>query len=283
MKIILKLMGGLGNQLFQLSYALKLLNFYKAEMIIVDLSYYDNHHLRMPEITKFKMKDLPIKFVRKYNSLNYIASTELFHILQALSKKIINKKLECLFPHLMHKGYFFTDCKICDEPANLNLNELYLWGYFQDTNALCSKKLIKHVIDSISYDSDDFKDKLKEASNPVAISIRCGEDYIKNGYPVVDGEYYSKAINFIESHKGKSTYYIFSDDLKNALSILPKDKKYIPIHNTSPIIDLLKMSCCNDFIISNSSFSWWGAYLSENIRDKMIIYPQRWDSYTMSV
>ena len=178
---------------------------------------------------------------------------------------------------------FFTDCRICDEPHIINKKELFLWGYFQDVNALCSKTLIKTMFDLQNIDLVDYKNKVSRASNPVAISIRCGRDYVSNGYPIIKKEeYYLKAINWIESNRGKSTYFIFSDDLKQAIEILPKGFEYIIVHNESPIIDLLKMSYCNDFIVSNSSFSWWGAYLSDTSAKKLIICPRRWDSYTLT-
>lgn len=282
MKIVLKLMGGLGNQLFQLSYALRLLELYNADIIVVDLSYYQEHHLRKPEITKLNIAHLPLCFVDKYESIKYNVSTKLFHSMQALSKRILGKKLDYLFPYLANRGFFFTDCKVSNEPISINRDELILWGYFQDINALCPKKVIKSILDLPNLDLIKYCNKVKEVSNSVAISIRCGKDYVNNGYPIITRDFYLKAIDLIESNKGKSTYFVFSDDLEKALTLLPREFKYVVVKNESPIIDLLKMSYCNDFIISNSSFSWWGAYLSDISPIKQVICPKRWDSYTLT-
>lgn len=104
-----------------------------------------------------------------------------------------------------------------------------------------------------------------------SISVRRGDYLIyKDYHPVVSKEYIEKALEFV----GDECYMVFSDDLlwsRENLSHL-KNVHFIeaPIHE-----QMWLMSMCNDFIISNSSFSWWGAYLSRD-RRKKVVAPQTW-------
>lgn len=106
----------------------------------------------------------------------------------------------------------------------------------------------------------------------VSISVRRG-DYLSysNYHPVVSKEYIEEALKQIPPAK---YYFIFSDDFpwcKENLGHLP-NIHYIeaPVHE-----QMWLMSMCDHFIISNSSFSWWGAYLSRN-PSKMVVAPETW-------
>lgn len=85
--------------------------------------------------------------------------------------------------------------------------------------------------------------------------------------------YYLKAIDVIEKHVSNPFYIFLTDDydfVKEAYRNI--DNKYISTE--SMLVDLAIMSKCRYGIVSNSSFSWWGAYLSEN--KKMMIFPKYW-------
>ncbi len=51
--------------------------------------------------------------------------------------------------------------------------------------------------------------------------------------------------------------------------------RFCVLDSGSSYVDLCLMSMCSDFIIANSTFSWWGAWLSDN-KDKVVIYPSKW-------
>lgn len=117
----------------------------------------------------------------------------------------------------------------------------------------------------------------KEAEDPsffrdtCCIHVRRG-DYLKfkNYHPVQTMDYYNKAIEKIPCNK----FLIFSDDVKwckkNFIG-----KKFIVSEPASSLIDFKMMIACNHFIIGNSSFSWWAAWLSEH-DDKVIVAPNNW-------
>lgn len=120
------------------------------------------------------------------------------------------------------------------------------------------------------------------SSNAVAIHVRIG-DYLHNEkiqriYPAYGQGYYKQAIAHIESKVNDPVYYIFSDHPEWAVANLSfiKNAKIIS-HN--PIEkgyeDLRLMSLCKHNIITNSTFSWWGAWLNPN-PDKIVISPKKW-------
>jgi len=89
-------------------------------------------------------------------------------------------------------------------------------------------------------------------------------------FPFCKLNYYRKAINLIGKHE---IFIIVSDDIAWCKKYL-KMKRVIFVENTSQIIDLYIQSFCENNIISNSSFSWWGAYL--NKKGEKIIAPGLW-------
>jgi hypothetical protein len=157
-----------------------------------------------------------------------------------------------------------------------------LRGYFQ------TEKYFKHIEDEIREDftfKDEILDPCKEmissVDNPIALHVR-RTDYISNSanHPPCTLEYYEKALQYFEEDRN---VIVFSDDPTwcNNQELFSGDRFMIS-ENVDNRVDLCLMSLCNDFIIANSSFSWWGAWLSTN-KNKKVIAPIRWfgsDGYT---
>jgi hypothetical protein len=115
----------------------------------------------------------------------------------------------------------------------------------------------------------EFKEKV--GKKLVSIHVRRG-DYLKiqDAFVLSDLKYYTNALEQI----GKDSFcIIFTDDKKWCA----ENFKHIPniIMNNNEEIDLCLMSLCDDNIICNSSFSWWGSWLNENL-NKKIIAPSKW-------
>lgn len=105
------------------------------------------------------------------------------------------------------------------------------------------------------------------------INVRRG-DYLlyPNYHPVLSKEYIYEACKLIPQTE---EYLIMSDDMQWCHeNIVFPNARYLN-HGYSPEEQLWIMSLCNHFIISNSSFSWWGAYLSE-APNKTIVAPETW-------
>lgn len=125
------------------------------------------------------------------------------------------------------------------------------------------------VKNQISRENKDVSLEMRDI-NSVAVHIR------RLQYDNVLGTgYYDKAIAKIKAQVADPVFYVFSDDLDWCKENLKLNEKLIFIsHNTNDeISDLWLMSQCKHFIIANSTFSWWGAWLSEN-NNKIIIAPK---------
>lgn len=155
-------------------------------------------------------------------------------------------------------------------------NSLLLNGYFQSEKYFedCKediKKLFELPTDS--------KNKVKEFFNwwgindkPItSIHIRRG-DYLKNPsfHPICSIDYYEKAMESI----GDSYFVIISDDMDWVKKNF-RGKHIIYSTFDNEIDDLTLMTLCDNNIIANSSFSWWGAYLNPN-KNKKVIAPKEW-------
>tara|TARA_R110000868_G_scaffold50804_1_gene161803 strand:+ start:2633 stop:3415 length:783 start_codon:yes stop_codon:yes gene_type:complete len=152
-------------------------------------------------------------------------------------------------------------------PDNVNLH-----GYYQ------SEKYFKHIEDSIREDFT-FKDYILEpcVSNfkfdeIIALHVR-RTDYVSNSanHPPCDLLYYERALEHFDSN---IPVIIFSDDVGwcQSQSLFDSDR-FIISESHNEFIDLCLMSMCDCHIIANSSFSWWGAWLSKS---KKVIAPLRW-------
>jgi hypothetical protein len=183
-----------------------------------------------------------------------------------------NKKIEFDY-QVEEPGYTYHDLTI-DTGKNVDL-----LGWFQ------SEKYWKHCEGNIK---DLFKwqesfvkhiNNTYEAlfsKNTIAVSIRRG-DYVGNeNYHPLSLEYYKGAVVNIKSTFASVDFnvLVFSDDIKYCKENLPSDWYYM---EGSAIEQLCLGSLCNHFVIANSSFSWWMAYLGEKTSSK-IIAPEFWNA-----
>lgn len=161
-------------------------------------------------------------------------------------------------------------------------SEVYLDGYWQ------SYKYFEQFEDVIK---DDFKIKTKLAdtvsnlsneiknNKSVCVQVRRG-DYVGNSfYEEMGIEYYNKALEIISSNTEIDKIYVFSDDInwceKNLSFKIPTffvGNKYQGKFGEGHIF---LMSCCKNFIIANSTFGWWGAWLSTHDK-KIVVCPKKW-------
>ena len=150
-----------------------------------------------------------------------------------------------------------------------------LQGYFQ------SEKYFKHIEDEIRNDFTfvgdvltPCKEMISSIENPLALHIR-RTDYLTNSenHFNLTLEYYEAALKHFDDDRN---VIVFSDDPKWCQEQeLFSDDRFMISENTDNRVDLCLMTLCNDFIIANSSYSWWGAWLSNN-KNKKVIAPIQW-------
>ena len=258
MKVVVKLMGGLGNQMFQYAIGKKISLEYDKELIL--------------DKTFLLRKDLDITY-RDFD-------LDIFNI----NNKIV-------------ENFVVTnDYKVLDEPfnapnmtnsiKNINTNEnIYVSGFFQKEYYF--KDIRTQILQdfNISIQDDNIK-KLESdilSSNSICINVRRG-DYVTNqntnnfhGFHGV--EYINKSISEITKKIKNPMFYIFSDDIDWCVNNLKIDYPHFFVDHTykgNKFSSYLKlMSSCKNFIIPNSTFAWWATWLNQN-EEKIVYVPNNW-------
>jgi len=270
--IIVKIMGGLGNQMFQYAFG-RSLSYGRHVPLKLDISWYSGQSKRNFCLNHFNINaliasDLEINRVR-YGPNNLVGK--------------IQSKFQRLLPYYKRRVIQQRE-GIFDRNILRASRNAYLSGYW------ASEKYFQHIAPVIR---DDFK--LTEALNQtnsfchqriqerqaISIHIRRG-DYLEGNNARFFGAqplaYYHRAIDFMVEHVNQPFFFLFSDDIdwvKKNLSIdFPCE--YVS-HNDLALAyyDLFLMSHCKHHIIANSTFSWWGAWLCKN-PNKIIIAPRQW-------
>jgi len=260
------LMGGLGNQLFQ---------------IFATISY------AMKAQVSFGFLDVKTLGEGQGITIRHTYWNSIFHKLKPFLKNS--------FPQMNYvneNGFQFNSFNI----QYFMQNNVCLHGYFQSYMyfQLCYSQIYnlldiaKQKRDTIiktttinSLINEDF------LSKTISLHFRMG-DYkkIQHVHPIMTIQYYTRCLNFIQQQnpniKFNILYFCENEDLDdvekiiNQLSCSFKDYTFIRAPNLLEDWEqLLLMSCCSHNIIANSSFSWWGAGFNSN-KEKIVCYPSVW-------
>jgi hypothetical protein len=172
---------------------------------------------------------------------------------------------------VVNERFFHFD----EELFKLCPDHVSLQGYFQ------TEKYFKHIEDEIREDftfKDEIlkpcKEMISSVENPVALHVR-RTDYLTNSenHFNLSLDYYSAALKHFDDDRN---VIVFSDDPQWCKQQeLFSDDRFLVSENTDNRVDLCLMTLCDDFIIANSSYSWWGAWLSTN-KNKKVISPFQW-------
>lgn len=164
-------------------------------------------------------------------------------------------------------NYYEENCTTYKEPAFFHVpirskDNLILDGYFQ------SEKYFLHHREAIL---EAFNFKHEPVEGLVAVHVRRG-DYMQfaDKHPPVTIEYLMDAMQ----HFPGMDFHFFSDDIEWCQRNFKGGRYSFALPNT-PIADIEGISCCEHQIISNSTFSWWGAWLNLNPYKK-VIAPKIW-------
>lgn len=269
--IIVKLQGGLGNQMFQYATAFTVAKRrnYKLKL---DTSFYRNTPNRIFTLNNFQISAQTIKVPSGY--------------LESIIKKVIpSKYLKRLNLFPPYSKIVIKEKSLEYDPSVFELpDNIYLDGYWQSEkyffdyhDEITKEFTFKHLPDTIN---DGFaKDILN--TNSVSLHIRRG-DYIscnsnKEIYSQCTVDYYQNAVKYIADRIKNPVFYIFSDDADWALQNLNINFPIIFItqNRNKEHEDLRLMTLCKHNIIANSTFSWWGAWLNRN-PEKIVIAPAQW-------
>lgn len=276
--IITRLQGGMGNQMFQ--YALgRALSIKNGVPLGLDLTFlldrtpipnFTNFTFRNYDLDVFNIqanvvskKDIPFLY-RKHNLGIFMRYIDYFR------RKLISTPGK--------------EKKVCSfDSSILELGvDAYLDGYWQ------SPKYFESITDIIRRDFtlknklpshiENLKEVIKN-ENSLCVHVRRG-DYVGNSFhEIVGKDYYDKGIEKIKSLTKIDKIYVFSDDTKwceeNMKFEIPTifvGEEYAGVKAEG---HMALMSACRNFIIPNSSFAWWGAWLAP-YKDKIVVVPKQW-------
>ena len=263
--IIVRMQGGLGNQLFQ--YALY--ENFKSKGITtkIDIStYIDGREARPLELDKL---GLHFETADKKELHAYFADDDIF--------------FDRLLRYSIGIKKYIKDTKFDFDSRILNLTEGFLNGYWQSDKYFAPiGSVIREQICFQNIDTDAIKDREKRMreSDSVSIHVRMG-DYLQCSDlygNICTKEYYRKAIRYISEKIENPVFYIFSDEPAKAAEMLSGYSFDMVTENkgADSYKDMYLMSCCKHHIIANSSFSWWGAWLDQK-PGKIVVTPSRWN------
>ncbi len=271
--IIVRLKGGRGNQMFQ--YALgRALSLKNDTILKLDTTYLENKTKR--KNFTFRNFDLSI-----FNIKAEIAKTSDLPFFY----RFLNGRFVFIFEALVNKFKLGggLEKKFSFNENILNLKDgAYVSGYWQSPKYFSEiESTIRNDFSLKELPLQNIQDKAHEIKNTdsVCIHVRRG-DYVGNPfYDVTDLDFYKKGIDLIRSQKNISKIYVFSDDidwckenLKFDIETFFVDDSFNGDKNEGT---MYLMSFCKNFVISNSTFAWWGAWLAPS-SDKIVVCPKRW-------
>lgn len=234
-----KLVGGLGNQLFQWACARNLQKLYGHKLQYDDHIEYSNRKRDIYRFMKLKL-DNPdyVKDAGDYSQFVRVVDS---------------------FSYDNFKSIDFSNLSVI----------YYLDGYWQ------GEKYFKESEDEIRSElqpSKEFFDEYQIPDNSLSLHVR-RTDYLnlQDYHPVQTLSYYESAIDIL-NHTGN--IYVFSDDIEWCKQNF-KFKNMHFIHNQDPILDLWMMSACEKNVIANSTFSWWAAWINGH-SNKQVVCPKNW-------
>lgn len=284
--IILNLVGGLGNQLFQIAAALSLLE--PNEKLVVE---YGHERTRLltsgkPEIDEYDLSE-QISFSNRKIWPNRLISRCIGFTLRRQSTTdksktdaLIYKVIVRVIHLLLGINYKMRIHLVA--PSNLGYSQInrkrniFLSGYFQSYHWADS---IPNVIDQLKCESSEYIHfrALAGIENPIVVHVRRGDYKNEDTFGLLSAEYYRNGIAYIHSTTNFQNIWLFSDEPELARKLFSFEPNLtIRVFDDSRITsaELLEiMSLGKAYVIANSTFSWWAAYKSKS---RHVVAPIQW-------
>lgn len=266
MKVI-KLIGGLGNQMFQ--YAL-----YKAfesrgeEIYLDDNTYFKHENCPPHSVFHLDIFDVKYKSVR----CNLVYSLKLL-IENYLNRYGIGIKIVNTYKEKAVSSY---------DSSVFNTSSSYIVGYWQTSKYF--ENISEVIKQAFTYNgpwtdtNSAYRDEMTSCES-VCVHIRRG-DYLKAADiygGICTEDYYRKSIKFIKDKVENPRFFVFSNDLDWCKTFFENEDNTVFVEGNDvahSYMDMILMTYCKHHIVANSSFSWWGAWLSKE--DGITVAPGKW-------
>ncbi len=277
--IIVRLSGGMGNQMFQYALGRALALKYNVPLKLdIDMQMYLHEH-------GFNLKSL---IFRPYSldvfniSVQIANQKEVPWYLRNYGAGKVRPIIDGVRRRILHPSFGKRDQQY-DPAILLKGPNTYLDGnwqtpkYFSDIKDVLQKDFT--LKEPLSEKSQSLHNEIVSC-NAVCVHIRRG-DYVGNKVhdTAIGQTYYDKGISYISNHTTIEKIYVFSDDIEWCRANLTFAYPTIFVGNEyagdRDCEHFALMSACKYFVIPNSTFSWWAAWLAAN-ENKIVIAPKKW-------
>lgn len=267
MQIIVNMACGLANRMFQYSYY----TYLKQLGYNVAIDFYTNAQLAHENV----------EWLRIFPNAQYEQASRWDVFRLGGGEDIVSKiRRKCIpFAHRVMQQPTAFDAHIPQ-----NEGDWYVMGVFQNAkmvDGIKSEILHKFTLAPFTDERNIVLQQEMLSCNSVGIHIRKGQDYMSRIWyqDTCSLEYYRKAMDYIRGKVDNPKFYVFADNPSWVKEHF-KGFDYTLVEGNPPSgwgshFDMQLMSCCKHNIISNSTYSWWGAFLNKN-PGKMVILPHQW-------
>lgn len=280
--IVSRLIGGLGNQMFQYALAKKLAIKNNTEVyfdlyLLLDHSSKKNNQVNRNfdlDIFNFSKRFISKEESNKFNGLK--TNSVILKVLIKLKKLIFPLKI------IIEKNRGFNMQMLSTKNNYCIVGSFQSPRYFDDIRDEILKDFVfkEEFLEKSKLSEKIIKDKIT-----VSVHFRRGDylanSYYKNIFGELPMSYYEEAYKIFNTKFPNASYFIFSDDIKWVKNNISIFKNATFIENSSSkkgmATDLFQMTICDHHIISNSTFAWWGAWLN-NKDKKFVVAPKMWVS-----
>jgi hypothetical protein len=277
MRVIVRQISGLGNQLFQYAAGIYYARHYGGQLSVVlepAKQRFSNGAPRPVLLSHFNIS-APVYDAGWTDNL-YLTERRKLQPMARVARSL--SRVHVLRETLAQRYALLSPPVLPDD-----LRALYLVGYWQ------TYRIAAAVEDQVRREfafrepaagrNAEVLARIAATSQPVSLHIRRGDYTLAvEGNLALPMTYYQDAIRAMREKLANPTFFVFSDDPGFARANLPHDLPAVYIdHNDdyTSFEDLRLMSGCHHHILANSSFSWWGAWLNTR-RDKTVFAPRQW-------
>lgn len=225
-----------------------------------------------------KLLDLEFKIITKF--IRYRAKKEN----RALNQRDYDILINRIQKKMNENGLYYYIPGMKDFYKSKTKNIIFYGSYEDYKYYENDREFIKKMYEPVNNKLDKNKEMYEkiDENNSICVTIRRGDftnSKNKQNYYICNSEYFKNAINKMNELIEKPQYVVFSDDIEWCKKNMKFPLDTIYEYGDDPIWEKIRlMYSCKNFIISNSTFSWWAQFLS-NSKEKNVIAPKKWNNF----
>ena len=259
--LIIRITGGMGNQMFQYVYGRVVQKKYNQNLAL-DLTWYNidsSHRYRDLEgHESYKLSAFGIDPEVISHSTSKFFNSKVGKVVNLINLQFIQRKFKPLWTAYF-QGYWLGESFF--EHMKSDVAKMFDLPGIKNEKALL------------------LKEQIESGPTSVSMHIRRGDYKNHKHLQVCTPEYYKSAISHLNKALGKYQLFVFSDDIAYCREMLQGNSNITFVEDAGTDIEEFQlMIYCKHHVISNSTFSWWSAWLGENknLDDRMVLTPNRW-------